>query len=62
MIRNFQRILYHYPNSKIVSYPGEVENVFRINIPKIKSREEIKGKLLKEIYDLVNEKYNEIEK
>ena len=62
MIKTFERILYHYPNSKIVSYPGEVENIFHINIPKIKSKDEIKGKILKEMYEKIDSRYNDIER
>ena len=62
MIRSFERILYHYPNSKIVSYPGEVENTFHIKVPSIKSTDEIKGKLLKEVYEKIDGRYNDMER
>lgn len=62
MIKSFERILYHYSNSRIVSYPGEVENIFHIEVPKIKSKDDIKGKLLKEIYEKIDGRYNDMER
>lgn len=53
IIKNFERILYHYKNGKIISYPGEADHSFYIRIPRIKNREEINGKLIKEIYDII---------
>ena len=62
MIRKFQRILYHYSNGKIESYPGDLDSFFHINIPIIKSEEEIKGNVLKELYRLVNQRGQEEER
>ena len=62
MIRKFQRILYHYSNGKIESYPGDVDSFFHINIPIIKREEEIKGNVLKELYRLVNQRGQEEER
>lgn len=62
MIKNFERILYHYPNGKIVSYPGELDSFLHLNIPVIKSKDDINGEILKDIYQLVEEKYIEQER
>lgn len=59
IIKNFERMLYHYKNGRIISYPGEIDHSFYISIPKIKSKEELKGKLLREIFDIVDEKYKD---
>ena len=61
-IRIFQRILYHFPKGKINSYPGEVDNLLHINIPIVKSKNEINGDILKEFYRLIESKYNENER
>lgn len=58
MIRKFQRILYHYSNGIIESYPGDVDSFFRINIP-VKNEEEINGNTLKELYRLINQRNKE---
>ena len=62
MIKNFERILYHYPNGKIVSYPGELDSFLHLNIPIIKNKDDINGQILKDIYQLVEEKYIEQER
>lgn len=62
MIRKFERVLYHYPNGKIKSYPGEVDSFFHFSIPVVKCEKEIKGDILIEIYKLINERYKENER
>lgn len=57
MIKNFERILYHYPNGKITSYPGELDSFLHLNIPPIKNKDDINGGILRDIYQLVEEKY-----
>lgn len=61
-IRIFQRILHHFPNGKINSYPGEIDNLLHINIPIIRDKNEINGDILKEFYTLIESKYNENER
>lgn len=60
-IRIFNRILYHYSNGKIKSYPGELDSFYHMEFSIIKSRDEIKGDILKEIYDLVEERYESLD-
>lgn len=62
MIKNFERILYHYPNGKITSYPGELDSFLHLNIPVIKNKDDINVEILKDIYQLVEEKYIEKER
>ena len=50
------RLISYYPNSKIISYPDELENYLKISIPVVKSLEEINNPLLKELYLLVNDR------
>jgi len=57
MINNLKRMLYHYPKGEIKSYPGELDNFIHLSIPKISSKEDINGEILKDIYCLVDEKY-----
>lgn len=58
----FRRLLYHYPNGKIQSYPGEVDNFLHLNIPIVKNENEINGYMLRELYKLVEEKSLESER
>lgn len=62
MIKKFERILYHYQNGIIESYPGDADSCLHINIPIIKCEKEIKGEVLVEIYRLINERDKEIER
>lgn len=62
MIRKFERVLYHYPNGTIKSYPGEIDSFFHFSIPTVKCEKEIKGDILIEIYKLINERYKENER
>ena len=62
MIKKFERILYHYQNGIIESYPGDADSCLHINIPIIKCEKEIKGEALVEIYRLINERDKEIER
>jgi len=59
LIKNFERVLWHYPKATVKSYPGEVDNMFHISIPRIENKEDIKGKILQEIYELIEERYVE---
>ena len=62
MIRKFQRILYHYSNGTVESYPGDVDSFFHVKIPIVKSESEINGSVLKELYRLVNQRSQEKER
>ena len=58
----FIRLLYHYPNGNIKSYPGEVDNFLHFNIPIVKNENEINGDILRKLYRMVEEKYSENER
>ena len=62
IIKNFERVLYHYPNGRIVSYPGELDSFLHLNIPIIKSKDEIRSRILKDIYQLIEKRYIEQER
>ncbi len=62
MIKKFERILYHYPNGTINSYPTDVDSYFRLTIPVVKSENEINGAMLQELYKLVQSRNQENER
>lgn len=57
----FNRLLQHYPTGKVNSYPTEADCCYHITIPKIKSKNEINGAILQEMYGLVEKQYSDIE-
>lgn len=48
----FRRLLQHYPNGSIQSYPGEADSFMHLSIPVAKSKDDIKGTVFKELYEL----------
>ncbi|MBQ8043181.1 MAG: hypothetical protein IJ272_03400 [Clostridia bacterium] len=60
-VKTFDRLLQHYPMGKVESYPTELDSNYHITIPKIKSKSEINGELLQEMYSLVERQYETIE-
>lgn len=62
MIKKFERILYHYSNGTIKSYPGDSDSFLYMNIPVVKCEDEIKGEVLVKLYRLINEEYREDER
>ena len=60
-IKLFNRLLCHYPNASITSYPAEVDNNYHILIPKIKHKTEINGDVLQQLYCAVESQYASIE-
>ena len=62
LIRKFQRLLNHYQSGVIESYPGDIDNFLHIHIPIIKSETEIKGDILVELYRLISQRYQDIER
>lgn len=49
----FKRLLNHYPNGNILSYPGEVDSFMHINIPIVKSENDINGTIFKKLYKIL---------
>lgn len=52
LLLTFQRLLQHYQNGKILSYPGDADSLMHLNIPIIKNENDINGKIFKELYRL----------
>lgn len=61
LLKNFERALYHFPKGKVTSFPDDADNYLHINIPVVKNKEDINGKAVREMYDLVGELYKEKE-
>lgn len=57
----FNRLLHHYPNGQVESYPSELDSNFHITIPHIKNKNEINNNMLCELYGLVEKQYTDIE-
>ena len=62
LLLTFRRLLYHYQNGYIESYPSELDSFLHLNIPAIKDENEINGDILKELFKLVKDKYSEKER
>lgn len=58
----FRRLLHHYQNGYIESYPLELDSFFHLHIPVIKDENEINGDVLKKLFKLVKNKYSEKER
>ncbi len=62
LIYTVKRLISHYPNGKIHSYPGDADSLLRLTIPLIKHKSDINGDILQEMYSLVNNMYLEQER
>ena len=62
LIYTVKRLISHYPNGKIQSYPGDADSLLRLTIPLIKHKSDINGDILQEMYSLVNNMYLEQER
>ena len=62
LMLTLRRLLCHYNKAKITSYPEEGDCLLHMNIPTIRSEDEINGEVLKELYKLVDNKYVDIER
>ena len=52
LLLTFRRLLQHYPNGKLLSYPGDVDSFMHLDIPKIKNENDINGTIFKILYRL----------
>ena len=59
LLLTFRRLLQHYPNGNITSYPGEVDSFMHLSIPVVKSQNDINGKVFKELYNIQKQEDNE---
>ncbi len=48
----FRRLLHHYSNGHIFSYPGDADSFMHLKIPRVECEEDINGKIFKELYKL----------
>ena len=62
LMLTLRRLLCHYNKAKITSYPEEGDCLLHMNIPTIRSEDEINGEVLKELYKIVDNKYIDIER
>ena len=62
LIKNFERVLFHFPKGKITSFPDDADNYLHINIPIVKEKGDIKGKAVRQMFDLVAEQYEDLER
>lgn len=60
LLLTFRRLLQHYPNGSIVSYPGEADSFMHLNIPVTRSEHELAGDAFKALYRLKKEEDVEI--
>ena len=56
LIAIVRRIMYHYPNTDIKSYPGDVDSFMHMSVPVIKDKKQISGSVFQELYDLFETK------
>ena len=52
ILLTFRRVLQHYTNSSIISYPGDADSFMHLRIPIIKSKNDINGSIFQELYKL----------
>lgn len=53
LLLTFRRLLSHYTNGKIDSYPGDSDSFMHLTIPSIKSEKDINGDIFKELYKTI---------
>lgn len=61
LLLTFRRLLQHYTNGSIISYPGDVDSYMHLSIPIVKSEKNINGSIFKELYQLIGQIENERE-
>lgn len=52
MILTFRRLLQHYPEGSIKSYPWDIDSYMHLDIPMVKNENDINGSILQELYKL----------
>ncbi len=52
LLLTFRRLLHHYPNGNVTSYPGELDSFMHLSIPVVKSKDDIDGSVFKELYEI----------
>ena len=56
------RILKHYPNGEITSYPDDSDSMLHLSIPTIKNEEEINGTIFRKLYSIQKNSVNQKKK
>ncbi len=57
LIYTVKRLISYYQNGKILSYPGDADSLLRLSFPPIRSKNDISGNILQDIYSLVDDIY-----
>lgn len=57
LVYTVKRLLSHYPNGSIHSFPGDVDSLLRLTLPKIRNKNDINGDILQQMYSLVDDLY-----
>lgn len=61
LLLTFRRLLQHYHNGSVTSYPGEADSFMHLHIPIVKSENDINGSVFKELYELTRQLDNGLE-
>ena len=61
LIKNLERVLFHFPNGRITSFPDDADNYLHINIPTVTDKGDIRGDAVREIFQLVGKQYEQME-
>ena len=61
LIKNLERVLFHFPNGRITSFPDDADNYLHINIPTVTDKGDIRGDAVREIFQLVGKQYEQLE-
>ena len=57
LLYTVKRLLSHYPDGKVLSYPGDSDSLLHLSIPPIKNKSDINVDILKSMYSLVDNTY-----
>lgn len=52
ILLTFRRLVQHYVDSSIISYPGDTDSFMHLRVPIIKSKNDINGSIFQELYKL----------
>ena len=58
LLYTVKRLLSHYPSGKVLSYPGDADSLLHLSIPPIKSKSDITGNIIQDMYSLTNNIYD----
>lgn len=61
LLLTFRRLLQHYPNGNIISYPGEADSFMHLNMPIVRDENDINGSVFRELYEANGDLDDEIE-